>query len=99
MKLRMNAPIASGQLLSLFHQTDFADDRDNDGCARRLATARPHVSAWEGDLLVGFRRITHELADVDEIQLGCEEDHVPFYERPGWTRGDGAVMAYEGTTS
>lgn len=131
MEVRVNAAIVAEQLLPLFRQTDFADDRDESGCAHLLATARLHVSAWEGDRLVGFarsvtdgqyialivdvvvdepfrgrgigsamlRRIAQELAEVEEILLGCEENMVPFYQKLGWARDDGAVMTYEGQAS
>lgn len=56
MNIRVNADVTPDQLLLLFRQTDFADNRDAAGCGRMLASTPVHVSAWEGSDLVGYAR-------------------------------------------
>jgi GNAT superfamily N-acetyltransferase len=57
MDICLNATISPAQLLPLFQQTDFADQRDAAGVQRMLESpASVHVSAWEGERLVGFAR-------------------------------------------
>ena len=38
------------------------------------------------------RAIRNELSNVDDVQLSCDDDLVPFYRRLGWTRDSSALM-------
>ena len=42
MQIRLNAELTAQQLLPLFQQTDFADDRDADGVRRMLESTSVH---------------------------------------------------------
>ena len=38
-----------------------------------------------------------QLADVEEVFLGCDETVMPFYEQLGWTRNDNPGMNWDRT--
>ena len=56
MDIRVNAEISAEQLLPLYRQADWAALRDAEGVTRMLAGTSLHVTAWEGECLLGFAR-------------------------------------------
>ena len=78
MDIRVNAEITAEQLLPLYRQTAWAATRDAEGVTRMLAGTPLHVTAWEGERLIGFARSVTDgvyRALVDDVVVDEEARH------------------------